>query len=822
MTSWLIKLLGVRGDAGTEITHASLEFRGGLGWGSWFVWTALMALFVYWTYRLSPVHLRRSRRIALTTLRGVFLALLLLLLLRPVLAFTVEGSVRRLLVVLLDNSASLKIPDPRVAPEDQKRAAIARNLLDPARGLAQSLSASEAQSVSRLTRLELVRSVLGNPRLDLLPRLRKHFDLAGYEFGSGVGDLPGSADAPATAATPTTNGAATGPARSGEDWAGRLDGHQHATALGDALREVANRKRGQPLAGILVVTDGANNSGSPPQEAADRLRAEGIPIYAYGVGLTSPRDIIVGGLFAPEVTFVQEEMDVTVRVRGQGLAGQAATVKLKLGDLEQTQPITFTGTAEQVVSFKIIPPTEGEFELEASIDPRTDEAVTDNNSRKQRLKVVDARISVLLVDQAPRWEFRYLQAMLLRDRRVHLKCFLVEGDPAISRTENSPYISSFPSRREDLLKFDLVILGDVDPRHITPAQQEYVNELVSKFGGAMLMIAGRRYTPQSYRRSALYSMLPVEFEGLNVESTIDTSPSDHPIRLELTGPGRASPIMRLSDNDTRNREIWEQMPPVYWVSRISRPKPAAEVLLVDPDPARESRFGKMPVIALQQYGLGQVMYVGTDNTWRWRKNVGDAYYTTFWGQLIQRLALPRLLGGNKRIQLTADRQNYLAGDRVTIFARLYSNTFEALQEAVVKGRFHRKGDTGRSTEVLLRPLAEQPGLYRGEFIAGAPGNYQFNVDLDANTPLDFTVVEPQFELGDTAMNEPLLTQIAKASGGAFFREEDLHRLPEMLNARTEKVRSPLEVELWSSPLVFLLLIGVVTVEWVVRKLCYLK
>ncbi len=122
----------------------------------------------------------------------------------------------------------------------------------------------------------------------------------------------------------------------------------------------------------------------------------------------------------------------------------------------------------------------------------------------------------------------------------------------------------------------------------------------------------------------------------------------------------------------------------------------------------------------------------------------------------------------------------------------------------------------------MRPVQDQPGLYRGEFIAGAPGDYQFSVDLDPTSPVEFRVIEPQFELGDTAMNETLLTQMARITGGAYFREEDLHRLPDTLTARTEKVRSPLEVDLWSSPLVFLVLMGMVTTEWLLRKRSFLK
>ena len=72
------------------------------------------------------------------------------------------------------------------------------------------------------------------------------------------------------------------------------------------------------------------------------------------------------------------------------------------------------------------------------------------------------------------------------------------------------------------------------------------------------------------------------------------------------------------------------------------------------------------------------------------------------------------------------------------------------------------------------------------------------------------------------MNEPLLRELAEASGGRFVREEDLHRLPELIKARTDRVQSFVEVEVWSSPLYFLLLLGVVTAEWLLRKRCYLK
>jgi hypothetical protein len=809
MTQLLLKLLGARAEDAVDIARASLAFRGGIGVG-WVIFLLLiLGAGIYWMYRQTPVPISPRRKYTLAALRIAFVALVLVLFLRPVLALTVEGSIRRLLVVLVDTSASMQIRDPRFDTAEQKRAAIARGLLDPRKGLDQSFDRNAARDLEQVPRVDLAKAVLKNERLNLLPRLDADFDLAAFTFGPNVLET--------SARREQTNASLASFA-----WVDQLQAQSPATALGDALREVVNRKRGQPLAGVLLITDGANNTGAQPLESAAALRQDGIPVYAYGVGITSPRDIIVANLFAPDVTFVKDEASVTVRVRAQSLKNETADLVLKLGEQTvATKTITFSGDAEQVVPLKFTPQTQGDFELSASIQARPDEAVQDNNARSQRLRVVDAKIKVLMVEQSPRWEFRYLQAMLMRDRRIELDCFLVEGDPGIARGDDSPYIAQFPARKEELFKYDLVIFGDVDPRNMSAAHLENLNELVSRFGGALVVTAGKRFTPNAYRRTVLENLLPVEFEGPSIEGAVE-APAEKPIRLELTSAGRASPMLRLSDSEEENAALWKQLPPIYWAARVSRAKPAAEVLLVDPDPARESRFGKMPVMAVQQYGLGQVMYVGTDNTWRWRKNVGDLYYTTIWGQIAQRVSLQRLLGGSKRTQLTTDRQNYTTGDRVSVYARLYSAGFEPVQEQSVRGFVGLKSDLGTRSEVTLRAVPEQPGLFRGEFIASGAGAYRFFVEPDPETALEFSVTEPRFEFGDTAMNESMLRELASITGGAFFREENLHKLPDMIRLKTERVQSPLEVELWSSPLYFLLLLSVVTAEWILRKLSYLK
>src|SRR5262249_20361687 len=158
-------------------------------------------------------------------------------------------------------------------------------------------------------------------------------------------------------------------------------------------------------------------------------------------------------------------------------------------------------------------------------------------------------------------------------------------------------------------------------------QLDTIEEFVTKFGGGLAVIAGKKNNPWTYRKTPIEKMLPVELEaggpGAAAAGRGTGEAADKPGGLESTGEGKRAPMLRLAPDDATSERMWAKLPPVYWVAPVSRAKPAAEVLLVDPTPTRSTRFGKMPVVAAQQYGMGQVMFVGTDNTWRWRKNKGD-------------------------------------------------------------------------------------------------------------------------------------------------------------------------------------------------------
>lgn len=766
-TTWLLRALGAPVERVRDIAGMTLAWRAAVPVEVVVVGTVGLGALAAWLYWRDRERLSLWQRSTLSVLRTVFFLLLLLLLLRPTLVVVLEGTIRQALLVLVDGSASMNIRDPRTDSEEQRRAALLTATKNPAR-------------------IELAQAALFGNNTKLAPRLERDLDLNYFRFGQQLETWePGGGTQPVKAVSPVT-------------------------ALGDAVRDVVGRKRGQPVAGILLVTDGANNSGSAPLEAAALAKREAMPLYIYGVGMRSPKDVIVASVLAEDVVFVKDEVPVTVRVRGQGVR-QPVTVRLKVGDQQvDQQEIALTGEGEQIVTMKFTPAEAGEVSVQASIEPLPDEVEKDNNAAAKTLRVIDQKIKVLYVERTPRWEFRYLQAAWLRDRRVELKCLLQEGDPAIASGGRSPYIARLPDSREELLKYDVIVLGDVDARRFSAKQMEAIADSVAKFGGGLIFVAGTSFNPAAYRGTPLEKLLPVELEAT-------ASPNvGRSIRLELTPAGRASPMLRLTEDAQENLGRWRDLPPIFWITPVSRTKPAAEVLVTD--------SAKTPVWVLQRYGMGQVLFVGTDESWRWRKNVGDRYYAPLWGQTVQRMAMVRILGGAKRTQLIAERQQYSSGERVTIYARLYTEEFTPVVEPAVRGSYTRTkgGLTGEEKLAQLSPLPNQPGMYRCEFLAPPPGTYEFKVETDPATKLEFRVTQPKFELGDTAMNEPLLQQMAEASGGVFVREDGLTTLPDKIRQHVEKVRSTTDVELWCSPLYFLAVLGVIALEWILRKRWHLK
>ncbi len=790
-------------------SSSALSFEGiDPGWAL-ISWVAL-GVGLWWLHgRLLPAVPRR-KRISIVALRMLFAAVLLFVATRPVLVTTLVENVRQKLLVLIDDSASMDIADVRASNEDRARALIATGDLAPAANPAAPVAASRQP---KPTRRELLAQLSANSKLDLWKRLDERAELVFQRFDTDAGESVIAADGVA----------ATAFAR---EFIGGLSASGQSTALGESLRQVLDRYRGQPVAGVLVITDGSSNRGLAPAEAASIARTDGVPVFLYGVGVTEPRDIKLVSADAPRLAFLEEQVNVRLLIGGNGFAGQTTRVQLRrpgvaepLADEEITLPKS--GTIERTLTFK--PDKTGELVLEAVVLPLEGEASQGNNVATSRIRVVDNRVKVFMIEQEPRWDWRYLIDFIANDRRLALQCVLLDGSPRLLTMPNTPFVAEMPSDRAALYENDVMLIGDVDPARLGNDRMQIIRDWVDQAGGGLVFLAGPKFNPAAYRGTPLEPLLPVVPGNFTPEELAVRH--EKPVKLRLTPAGERAPMLRIAEESRENAALWTAFEGVRWTAKVARARPGAEVLLVDPTPGTGVPRGGMPVIARQRFGRGEVIYIGTNETYRWRSGIGGKYYSQIWAQAFQALSLERLTGASKQVQLRVDNPEYDLGDRVVISGRLYQTDFKPYVADVVPARleFIPEGGTEAIKQDLpLRPVPDEAGGYRVEFTPAVAGKYRFLTPIDPTAAVEFEVTAPHLEQADAAMNLGLLETMAQTADGRVLREENLAGLPDLISASGGTITSLKRLELAYSPVLLGLLIFFACAEWLVRRLNRLK
>jgi hypothetical protein len=234
----------------------------------------------------------------------------------------------------------------------------------------------------------------------------------------------------------------------------------------------------------------------------------------------------------------------------------------------------------------------------------------------------------------------------------------------------------------------------------------------------------------------------------------------------------------------------------------------------------------MPIVATHWYGQGQVVFLGTDETWRWRFNVQDKHFIRFWGQLIYQTGLPSLLGAAaQRVQPSLERSQALLDQPGSIFVRLLDKDFRPRRDPQVDATLEHldaKPRQERLQKLMLQAVPGRDGEYRALLAHDRPGRFALKVANPDLHTFNFRVEVPsQHELEEAGLAEAALRDLAETSGGKFYREEDLNRLADDVPTRTIGFTRRQEIVLWN-PLALLVFVGLITAEWIVRKFANLS
>ena len=272
------------------------------------------------------------------------------------------------------------------------------------------------------------------------------------------------------------------------------------------MRGILNDLRGAPPSAIVLFSDGINTEGESLADAADYARRKGVPLFTVALGNERPnRDLVVSDLLVDDVVFVDDMVNFEFKLTGHGFAQKRVEVVLR--EKSNPAPLAKTtvtvgadGEAQKVV-LPYRPTTVGEFEYVVEVPGLPDEAQADNNRQERLVSVRKDQIRVLLAQAYPNYEFRYLKHLLERDSTIELHTVLQEADPAYAEIDKSA-LRSFPVRRDELFKYDVVIFGDVNPALIGPGVMRNLADFVTEKGGGLVFISGPRFTPAGLSRHA--------------------------------------------------------------------------------------------------------------------------------------------------------------------------------------------------------------------------------------------------------------------------------------------------------------------------------
>lgn len=803
-------------DAPTT-TSKSLEFDWPQTAGEWglFIAFACAAVFIVWMYIRDTRQLSRGWTAWLTLLRIGVLAGLVVIAVNPQERTQKDAFRPSEIVVLVDTSTSMQQPatDPSDSgdPEPETRMAAVRKLL------------AESPLIAELQQTHNVDVYTFDSTLsESLHRFETDYD-------------PRRSDAePPASAAPAP-----------PDWDAILQPKGNSTRLGDAVDALLGEIKGKTLGGVVIVSDGASNTGRDLGPAIERARGAGVKLVTVGVGGTQPPvNVQVARMVAPTDVQLpradspqdgQDTFEITGYVQSQGMAGRSVRVDLLRKYPDEEQPVVLDsrdvtlpdGAEPAVVTFTQTADRKGAVDYQLVVTPPAGlrESRDDDNLQVRTINVFDDPLKVLVVAGGPMRDYIFAKNTLHRHNSMQVAVWLQSGNPGISQDAHE-ILFSFPKSREELFGYDVIVAFDPDWTKIPAESQKLLEEWVAGEGGGLILIAGDVNTSElaaaisdaragTEHLANLYPVLLDEVRGLGAGRRAEQS-----FPVGLTQEGAAAGFLKLEDQPTTD-DVWERLR-VFRCYPTRGRKRGTTVYAEFTDPQSRGRDGQAVLLAGQRYSQGNILYLGSPEMWRLRA-VDEAFYDRFWIKLVRKAAEGRTRRGVQGSMLIMEGREYDVGQTVPIRAKLLNSQFQPLDNAQVPMQV--TDPTGRPLvpPLLLERDPNRPTEYTGDLLAAIPGRYKLELTVpDTRNTLtgEVAVLLPALEMAELRQNVPALTQLAEATGGAYFSiNEAAARIPALLPNMGQQIIIDQQLrELWDRDWVLYLLVGLLGAEWLTRKL----
>lgn len=666
--------------------------------------------------------------------------------------------------------------------------------------------AGAAAPDSKLSRIRKVEEFISTADESWLKEIRKKAIVHAYEFGEKVvpqGSLESAkkrhANAPNAGLSP-------------------------ATQIGAAMQQLVLDNAAQPLEAAILITDGGHNAGRDPRELAPALAATTLHIVPIG-NTKMQRDVVVHHTHAPKVVLQNDTVVIDSIVTAYDCDKETVQVELVAGDtVVDRQTVNVTSEVfDTRVQLRWRAEKLGKHNFNVRVLPVRAERTEENNVSKADIQVMEEKLRVLVADNFPRWETRYLLNLFKRDDRIAFDQLLFEPQPTAAAGARP----SFPPTLDEWSKYRVVVLGDVLPSQLTARHQTLLREYVSDGGGNLIIVAGKDAMPAAYRQGPLAALLPVDPGDRAL-------PPNQPFYLHVADEGSMTLATQIAENPGTSERLWREMShrlPLYTLSEFSKPKPTTHPLIwasmsktgFDSTDSRTRSF-----LAWHYVGAGRVVYLAAPLSYQLRYRQGDTLHHRFWGQLLRWAVARDLAEGSQTVRLSTDKPRYEEGEQVEISARLRQMDGKSVSGASLQVAALQEGNLIH--ELALEEDAGRPGSYHALIPRLPTGAVKLQLSGDRikpllaaenySKPIETTIdIEPSgaVELRHPLCNLPLLREIADASGGMIVPPTGLKAAIEQLNLDPEVLETIRKKPLWNRWDLFCIFILCLSLEWAGRK-----
>lgn len=604
-----------------------------------------------------------------------------------------------------------------------------------------------------------------------------------------------------------------------------------STSLSIAMQSALTNAGTSPVSGIVVFSDGRSHD-TPSASLIENLLGSGIPVFTVPIGSKDPiRDASITQVESPSAVFAKDRVPVRVKASAAGY-NEGDEIRVELVDqttgqvLDSTTHIltsesefesdlshTFIDSGEQSLIVRITPENQ-------SSDP---DLVEENNTQSIELRVVTEPMRVLYIDGQPRWEYRYLKNLLMREETIDATTMLLASDRRFIE-EGQPISGPIPDSLDAWEPFDVVILGDVKPDLFSDSQLSSLKKHIESRGCGLLWIAGEGATPTGWSGSVLAPLLPMQTGKADSVSGGSLNSTD--IVMSLTDEAQRVGLL-ATDDDSSSETSVDDLDAGWTRLRWSHSIPIADLkpgvvplAMAQPiDRSDTDRDDTYALVTSMRYGGGQIGYVGTDEIWRWRYGRGEDLPERFWLPLVRTLARGTILRRAASASLSLTPEVPVPGSAVQASLELFDNALIDALPNEIQATIQPLSSRAPESQIQLAGNAQTRSAL---WTPDEPGSYSISINhpLIGTDPIT-KIIRVRASWDETInpnTDHNALASISNQTGGAVLDPSSLNELLDLLPNRTRiTTLEPETTALWDRPIVLILLVLLLSVEWIGRR-----